>query len=517
MKLTVSPRTRALLWDAHAWVGALASVVLFAAFFLGAFALYWQDLGAWQEPRRRGGEAISVDRALELAGPEIDRAMADRSGWFGVFLPTGSEPWAKTWSFPESGDRLRWLDPRTGRAQTPESELGQLLYDMHFLGVVPGGVPLAGVASLALIFLIATGLVMQLGKIRRELLQFRPARALRTLWSDAHKVTGVVLLPFLFVFAWSGAVMCLSYDWLRPVTTHLVHGGDAGAAARSEGYREVPDRRGASRERPDFARAVAQARERFPAARIERVKLLNAGAANAVIEVDLMDVAGIYPHVIVRTTPAGDVAWTRPAGGSTAYSRAMSVLYGLHFATFAGPALRVLYALLALLGAFSILTGNLVWIERRRSTGLSHWDVFLGRLTSGGCAGLCFAVAALFFANQVLPRSLADRPTWEHVAFFVAWGGAAVFALARPSACASTGRLLDASAALVLLTLACDFALRPRLPFASGATSAAGVELALVLLASLALVASRAAATVERAGGGGAEIAAPERRAVATT
>ena len=164
-------------------------MILFAVFFLGAFALFAEELAPWQEPNFRAAVAASDDRALELAQAELDAELAMKPVWFGISLPTAEEPWLRFWRMGESGDFVStWMHPGTGERIGQRGNLGDFLNEMHFLAPLPFGTELAGVASIVLLFLAGTGLLLQLGRLLRELLQFRPhGKQRRVFWSDAPR------------------------------------------------------------------------------------------------------------------------------------------------------------------------------------------------------------------------------------------------------------------------------------------------------------------------------------------
>lgn len=495
--MKVSPRTFGILWDAHAWVGILSSLVLFVMFFLGPFALFWRELGPWQEhlgaPARPVSEERLVATAQRLAQREAARPAAERPTRLGIHLPGDRVPWMQVQSSGPGGRHVTWIDPGTGREVEKRSDLGHFLFSMHYLAPIPGGMRVAGVAAVVLLFLIATGLIIQIGRLFRELVRFRPRLRARLVWADAHKVMGVLGSPFLVVFAWTGAILCLFSSWLLPGVVAASFAGDASVVARAEVWRGPPAPTGQPAPAPDLRLALARARALLPDARHTGFVVYNPGDAGAAVDVRGGRDDRLAYHSNVRMSREGVVQWhVDPDGGpagSNVHTRVRDSLHGLHFANWAGPAIRAVYALLSVLAALCILTGTLIWLARRarqRSPG----DVVLARLTAGVCAGLGFAVAALFMSNRVLPVDMADRQAWEHWVFWSAWASAGAYAGLRASAAASSSHLLHA-AALLLCAVPLVDALRsgrlPLDPWHSGHVF--GVECGLLLLGCLLLAA----------------------------
>lgn len=496
--MKLSPRAYAILWDGHAWAGVLSSVVLFVTCFLGAFALFAEELSPWQEPTFRAPIAVSEAQAVRLAQQVADAEAPSRPAWFGISLPTDEEPWLRLWRLsPEGPIHPTWLDPVSGRKLGERSDLGEFLNAMHFLEPLPGGRHVTGVASAVLVMLIGTGLLLQLGRLVREFTQFRPGAARRVLWSDAHKVLGVVGAPFLLVFALTGGILWLD-DVFEPAVVKTSLDGDAKAREHAVDWPSPPAPSGRPAAAPDLARALALAKERFPRSEHHWFFFDNLGDEHGLVHLPGESEGTLHAFTHVRVSNAGAVVWARETGGGTAYTRVMDPLFGLHFATWAGFPAKVLYALLSLLVGFGILAGNLLWLERRRAKQPGRFDRVLAALTAGACAGLPLAVAAVFLANQLLPDALDGRPRWEHAAFHAAWAVAVGTAFLDRSAARHARRLLVVSSVGLLAVPLIDAVRTGRLPFASGSSFVLATEVGLVALGLLLAGAARGIGRLQR-------------------
>ncbi len=517
--MKLSPRSYAIFWDAHAWAGAVASIILFAVFFLGAFALFAEELAPWQEQAFRAPVAATDDEALAVAQRVAEREAIARPGWFGISLPTDEEPWLRIWRLGDGGSlAYSFVDPRSGESFEQRSDLGDFLNQMHFLEPIPYGQLVAGLASLVLLFLAGTGLLLQLGSVVKELLQFRPhVGRRRVFWSDAHKVVGVISLPFFLLFGLSGAILCLDPS-LRPAVVASLFDGDDAAMSDVTEWPRIPGPTGVDAPAPDLRAAYRIATERYPNALHRWFFIANLGDENTVIDLPGEQDGRIAPFTNVRLARDGSLLWARDAGGDNLYAGAAATLYGLHFASFAKLGGKAVYALLAMLASFGILSGNLLWIERRRIKRLGRFDRILAKLTSGGCAGLPLAVAAIFLANQLLPLGADGRVGLEKLVFFAAWGGALAYAFARGKAAESARHLLFAAGALFLVVPLLDALRTGRLPFDPRAPWLLATEGGLVLLGCLVLACAVAIARLERQAPVRAnlqKVAAPDRAAAA--
>jgi uncharacterized iron-regulated membrane protein len=494
----LSPRAYAILWDAHAWAGVLSSLVLFVTFFLGAFALFAEELAPWQEPTFRAPIAVTESRAVELAQGLADAEAPSKPVWFGISLPTDEEPWLRLWPMAADGTiKPVWVDPISGQRLGERSDLGEFLNAMHFLEPIPGGKHVTGIASAVLVLLVGTGLLLQLGRLVREFIQFRPGASRRVFWSDAHKVIGVVSAPFLLVFGLTGGILWLD-DWFEPAVVKTSLAGDPKAREAAVDWPAAPAASGRPGGAPDLARALALAKERFPASEHHWFFFDNLGDESGTVHLPGESEGTLHAFTHVRVSREGTVVWARETGGASAYTQVMDPLFGLHFATWAGFPAKVLYALLSMLVAFGILAGNLLWLERRRAKQPGRFDRVLARLTSGACAGLALATAAVFAANQLLPATLADRPRWEHAAFHAAWAVALGTAFLERSAATHARRLLLLASAVLLAVPLIDAVRTGRWPFGSGSSFVLATEVGLVALALLLAGAARAIRRLQR-------------------
>jgi uncharacterized iron-regulated membrane protein len=141
-----------------------------------------------------------------------------------------------------------------------------------------------------------------------------------------------------------------------------------------------------------------------------------------------------------RLSTAGAVAMEAATGKlvdstqPTAYSPGRAFLYSLyslHFGTFGHEAMKWLYFVLGLAGAFLFYGGNLLWIEarrKRRQVEQPRRTRFMAALTLGVCLGCVAGVSASFLAGALLPDAWAPR------AYFLVFFASIAWAFARPPA-----------------------------------------------------------------------------------
>ncbi|MET0403875.1 MAG: PepSY domain-containing protein [Cystobacter sp.] len=420
MKLT--PRTFRIQWDSHAWSGVLASLFLFVIFFCGVFSLFREDIEVWQEPAFHtsppGETPPSFDALLASLEKELPLPRGTNLG-----LLTHEETRLVTaYVFTPEGSKVFWVDPARGTVLPEHSRLSGELFWMHFFYRVPWGMELSGLAAIALLVALVSGLVIHLKDLRTQWWRFRPDAKSRFSASDAHKVLGVFGLPFTAMMGWTGAVLCL-VALVGQGLTAGVYKGDPARVTALRGHAQ-PVRVEAHRDAPmlPLDALVARARGAVPGAQgVPRyVELHLRGDASAWVGVFFQLSPLGADHFAFVDAVKGDALATSVDYRTPSFTFER-VLFDLHYAHFGGLLLKVLYALLALAGCAVLLTGNLIWLERRDEPRARRGNRLLERLTVGVSAGLVLAVAVYFAANRVLPEGLARRADWEFGVFLGAW------------------------------------------------------------------------------------------------
>lgn len=459
--MKLSRRTFRIFWDVHAWGGVLSALALHVMVFCGAFALFHPELDYWSMPRatlRAPGVGVRLDPLVEQLAREEKPLVAqrlafelERAGVTG-YLARGGPP------------KYFYLDATTARLEPARSSIGSFLYGLHYLRVVPRGIYVAGFVAMAFLLAVVTGLFIHAKDLVRQWFRFRPEHAPRTWSSDLHKVLGVFGLPYQLLYAWTGAVLCLAPLAIEPAVLRAVFRGhpEAARAVQDGGFLRPMASGRPNTTLPSLDAFVGAAKARYPGFEPDFVALEHVGDADS-----YASVYGAVPGVPFGTVELafraedGSLLHAHGPGTSTAWQRFNAWFFGLHFARFGGYGVKALYAALALLTCVVIVTGNVVWLERRDTSRSSGGNRILERLTTGVAAGLATATSALFAANRLLPGTLESRGVVEEAIFWGAWAGALMLAFGKsaPRRIASIELIL--AGALFALAVAADAVLRP--------------------------------------------------------
>ncbi|HEU4408789.1 MAG TPA: PepSY domain-containing protein [Polyangiaceae bacterium] len=438
MKLSRHAFTR--FWSLHAWAGVVAGLALHLMFLTGAVTLFREQVSTWEEPRLQRPRAARNDGPAEVFERALGGARPAPSDVWVTLSPGGERATRLDYDEPATGARRSlWVDPQTGALRPRREGLSDFLYGVHFLShaAVPWLAPAAGLLAVALLLAIVTGVLIHVKDIVRQFYQFRPGRSRRVLWSDMHKVLGVMGLPFQTVYAYTGAYIVLLPYALSAFTGPVFGGDEARAEEAAWGFSwpaEVAD--AAAVPALPLDALLERARAAEPGLRIDSVSVHRHGLAGGFV-----DVRGAFEgsprhedRVRLRESDGQVLAAPKARARARGAGDGMRAwVYGLHFVHFEGLAPKALFFLLAIAASVTILTGNLVWLARREARAPGLGNRLLARLTAGFGAGSFVAIAATFAASRALPLDWGGRVALEELTFVAALGLCAAWALvARP-------------------------------------------------------------------------------------
>lgn len=455
----------------HTWFGLVLGYVLMATFFFGALSVFDREIDRWAIPQSRfePQPLPSFDKMLEpvfrsITQPDRDDLEAARARVVGEIpqqLPvmdwsaytTHRDPILTLYaSFDlpnaiDPDDHIHGhltIDPRTGATlQKSELNLGsEFFYPMHYslhLEWKSLGYWIVGLAAVVMLAALVSGVVMH-RKILREFFTFRPNKQLQRSTLDLHNLTGVVALPFHFMFALSGLIIFAGIYF--PVSETML-------APQAEAFEQAESTRtglpltpaGVPAKLASVDAMVSEARRRWAvrdmAGEVGFLFVNHVGDANSTVS--------IYRAGTDRVTPTGEGIHFKGTTGAviredppaTAVGGINNFITGLHLQHFRHWLLRVLYFIGGMAGCACIATGFIFFVEKRKRqhakqgiAGARWADAFAVTAVTG----MVIATLTLLVANRALPVDLVERGLWQERAFWGAWLVAFFHAVWRTSA-----------------------------------------------------------------------------------
>ncbi len=420
----------------HTWAGLVFGWLLFAIFLTGTLSYFKNEISQWTQPEivpHKVTAADSVNRAQHW----LQDNAGDAKRWF-IILPDERSPQLGVSWIPAKGRfQDKTLDSLTGApVQARESMGGEFFYRFHFQLQMPypWGRWLASIAAMVMFVALISGIITH-KKIFKEFFTFRPRKGQRT-WLDGHNAVAVLVLPFHLMITYSSLVIFMTM--VMPVSILTTYGTQT-QAFFDDLFPAFKTTVPAAERMPLAAIApmLDVAADKWPGSRIGLITVNNPGSANASVTLARHG-ADQIPH-----EPGTALMFDGVTGALKEQStmNAASLLlaggiYGLHMGHFAGPLLRWLYFLAGIGGTAMIATGLVIWLGKRKlkhaRAGVLPFELRLVEMLNvASMSGLMLAVVSFFWANRLLPVSLAGRSDWEVKVFFYVWGAALLHAFVR--------------------------------------------------------------------------------------
>lgn len=529
----------------HTWFGLVLGFILMVVFFFGTLSVFDREIDRWAIPQTRfePQPMPSYDKLLapvfQRIAPEeeeLEAARARVGGPLPASLPvmnwgaytTHRDPvlsmfaeYAVTNNPNDPDDHVHGhitIDPRDGRV-LPHDQLkigSEFFYPLHYSLHVEWkglGYWIVGLAALAMLAALVSGVVMH-RKIFREMFTFRPNKQTQRSVLDLHNLTGVVALPFHFIFALTGLIIFagiylpVGETMLKPQA--LEH---AMAEAKAKGLPFKPA--GVAAPLASVDTMVLEAKRRWAArgmpGTVGFLTVNHIGDANSYVSIYRAgsDRVALVGQAVHFDGSSGRVIFEEPP--RTVVSSINEFLTGLHLQHFEHWLLRWFYVLGGLSGCACIATGFIFFVEKRKrhhakqGVAGARWVDSLAVTT---VTGMLIAALAMLAANRLLPADLPHRGDWEKNVFWGAWALAFLHAWWR-SAPVLQARIAPAwreqcwlVAALAVAAVVLNAVTTGDHLFKTAGAywPVAGMDLALLACAALALVAARRVRRREQAG-----------------
>jgi len=359
---------RKRLWQFHSWLGLIAGLGLIVIGLTGSLLVFHDDIEALINP---GIVTVAPTAAGRLPAAELlvsaQRQLPGYSvaGWlYQLEEPEqadllyvrkhGAPEWLIATVNPYTGELL--ASPRLGT----ETFTGWIL-DLHYqLLADHTGLLIAGLLGLALFLLGATGIYLYRA-FWKNLLTFRWNASRRILFSDTHKFIGITSVAFNLILGFTGAWWNLTH-----VIGHWIEGEDEEKPAAAIRYYAEP---------LNLDALIADTAQRIPGYR--------AGFVSIPTEEG-------WPITFYGQAP-GHIL-TGPYGSTVSYdpqthvfkesydirqaglwSRIADTFTPLHYGTFGGLPVKILWSLGGLTPGALAITGFVMWrLRRRRSETASN-------------------------------------------------------------------------------------------------------------------------------------------------
>lgn len=358
---------RKRLWQLHSWLGLIAGLGLLVIGLTGSLLVLRDSLEALinpgvirVEPSANGRlplDALLADANRQLPGYEI-------TGW--TVRETNEANYADVLYVIRHGSNewlIATLDPYTGRLlaspRAGTATLSGWLLELHYTFFADHvGEAIAGLFAAMLCALGVTGLWIY-RRFWKTFFTLRWHRGARILFSDLHKFVGISSVAFNLLLGFTGAYWNLTH-----VIGEAIHGEAAQPAMERRLYADTLS----------LDALVADAAQRLPGFATHFISLPYAPDAGVILW------GAVEPRGSLRSAYGSTISYDPRTGAHTAttdlraagaWPQIVDSFRPLHFGTFGGWPLRVLWCFAGLAPGILAITGFALWLRRRRSPAAS--------------------------------------------------------------------------------------------------------------------------------------------------
>ena len=430
------------LTNAHAWVGLIISTILFIIFFAGSLSLFRDNIISWERSPHFSAtnnvEQFSLDNVVSKITQSYQIEM--HGGLF-VSMPTAEEPIANVY-FEEKVTADEHIDKHLlfsadGKiiGDGDSFDWGNFLYRLHYdLNIPEVGLYFVGVVTLFFFVALLSGVVIHWRKIISKFFQYRKDGNKDKLL-DAHNLIGVMGLPFHIMYAFSGLVFNLLIVYQISYAVAL-YGGDQGKLFEAAGVVDVHiEETNIAVPVQGLDALLLRAEESLGKVDISRMSIDHFGDESASVTFRGADNSQFSTRKeVTYHIVTGRELYLTKNNYDNDLRGGLTVIANLHFGNFAGYTLRVLFFILGIGTCYIILTGNLMWLQKRANLRNEKQNKFglqlVHAMTTGGFIGTVFATAIGFICARVLPIDLVGRSDLINQIFFACLAASIIASLA---------------------------------------------------------------------------------------
>lgn len=392
----------------HSTFGLIAAALIYVVCLTGVPSVFAKELALWETPRAPIVRSVPTDvmahtlaqtLALGRAEGEVASVM--------LFAPEPDMPQLRGRVYGQELD-LVWAFDATGenpsRVRTPATDFITVLHENFH--AQSWGRWLVGISGVALLALVVSGLFSH-PRIFRDAFKLRRGGSWRLQEADLHNRLSVWAAPFHIIIALTGAILGL-VTLVGAVAALLLSAGDlerAGAILSGETQSARPG--------PSTMADIARLAHRIEAVSDDtEVGFIFVSRPDQPSQRAFIDVVGHGELAGGQTYIVDEAGRVQRANGYLDGSFAQQwrgAMIPLHYGTFGGLAVKIIYALLGIGLCVIVSSGVTIWIARRRERGrpVPGWARIWTATAWGQVAAMAVAAAAAMLAWPALPIWIA--------------------------------------------------------------------------------------------------------------
>jgi uncharacterized iron-regulated membrane protein len=423
----------------HLTLGLAASVLLYILCVTGTAMVFHEEFARWEQPTVPEMDSAAPVAAARAAQSVLYR-LEESPHHFYVGLPTPTNPrlWVAT-------SERTWFADSLGRIVTEaDHEWAHFLEKVHYYLTLPTlpGLTLVGILGVLMAGLCLSGLLAH-PRLFRDAFRLRLKSSRRLVQADLHNRLSVWAFPFHLVIALTGAALGLSLV-VAAVFAPVVNEGDTQTffdpifGAETEGD-------GTSAPLADIETALVNFEREHPDSRAWVISFHDPATEGQSAEILAYHPRRLIFGDYVPFDARGNLGeWTGLSDGQIG-QQVVAALYPLHFGSFGGLPVKILYGLLGLAACVVVASGVNIWLVKRRQAGRAV--PAFERAWTATVWGAPFALATIAFADLAVSQSLP----WLIAAYWTVQIGLLATAMIVPGMITRAGLQLATAGMLALI------------------------------------------------------------------
>lgn len=463
------------LTHAHGWLGIIISGFLFLIFLAGSITLFKDDIHVWEiQPHfspnftadfnAEKSDYLPVSKIMEIAIAGRDFNAKEH---LTVIPPLEEIPYYRVYvdlNQPYKGeDHIGLLiDPYTGEimGEVENFFLSDFFYHLHYDLNAPYGMYFLGVVTLLFFIMLLSGITIHLKNIIKRFFQYRAGDHTRSRMLDIHSAVGTISIPFTLMYAITGLIFNMTIVYQIAFAVILYKGDQTKLLEDAGVYTLAPKWQDTPIDYKNIDLIIEKTNQKY-GEKPWLFRMYNYGDKSAVLHMMGNEKNGFEQRFeIAYNLNDESIALQDGSPDQNAVGRGINVMASLHFANFAGLDLRIIYFVLSVFVCALIVTGNLLWLEKRyKNKQYSARSVnVLSHLTLVSTVGLVFASSVAFLLARVLDVEFSERASWVIYGFIITLFSSSAMAFILTPRRMLIG-LLAVSAAVLFTVVLLDFTL----------------------------------------------------------
>lgn len=436
MKLKgLSNRLYNITFHTHTVSGIVISFALYVIFFAGAFTLFKSEFYQWENPKARQQHRAAIDYDAVLKKLKEQKPQFNLSDDITVIMPTEERPIMNIYGHlivpkgkPEEHYYTSYSPISATFSEEENTTIGETLYRLHFFDQIPFiGRYLSGFVALFFAFAVVTGVMIHWKNMLTKFNGFSLKGGYKQIWTNSHTVFGLLGLPFQFMYAITGAYYMLSFLVLAPVVMVFFDGDQEKAfkVILAERMLETQENSPVTTENLKLTTLLNQVQSDHPELKLNYLQIKNFDREDGIFTASVQNNKTFAGDGSVAITLRDGKIISDNLPGKRSY--AQSVLPGiarLHFATFGGLALKIIYFVMALFACFVIISGVLLWKEARNKKNYTDKQKRFHHRVTMFYLAICFALfpaVAILFSAELLVADTNQHVFYVRSIFFLSW------------------------------------------------------------------------------------------------